>query len=81
MQIAPWLFSIMTIGWFFSATKSFNSFLNHTASCTAVLRATYSASAVDSVTIGSFLLSQLTAPLLRRNRLLLVECLSSKSPA
>ena len=58
----PWLSSLMTVGIFGEALISDNSLLNQTTSCVAAPSATYSASVVDSVTTGCFLLSQLIAP-------------------
>ena len=77
--IAPWLSSLITIG-FVGICKSVSNFWNHVASCVAKLSATYSASAVDSATTACFLLSQLTAPPASINTFPVVECLSSKSP-
>ena len=68
---------IITDGWSCDTPNSFNSFLNQTDPWTAVLKDTYSASAIDRVTIGCFLLSSLNAPLLTYTTgLSVVECLS-----
>ena len=71
----------MIVGDFGVALMSDNSLLNHSASCEAVLSATYSASAVDNATTGYFLLNQLIAPPDMPNIFPVVECRSSMSPA
>ena len=55
--------------------------LCHTAFCVGTLRATYSASVVDSATAGCYLLDQLMAAPDIINRFPSVECLSFISPA
>ena len=57
------------------------SYISQTASCAAALTATYSASEVESAMTGCFLLVQLIGPFAIRNRLPVVECRSSQSPA
>ena len=58
-----------------------NNLLSHIASCMAALRATCSASVVDSATTGYFLLDQSMAAPDIINRFPVVECLSFISPA
>ena len=58
-----------------------NSLLKHTASCVAVLSATYSASVIESATTDCYLLSQIIAPPDMANRFPVIECQLSMSLA
>ena len=74
MAIAPWLSSMTLMGLLQFSSISASSLRNHTASCTAKLKAMQSASAVERETIGCLLLIQAIAPPLNVNRFPVVEC-------
>ena len=81
MCIAPWLSNMVTVAWSCNTLRSDRSPLIHVVFSVAVLYATCSASAVESVTMVCFLLIQLTGPQLMRNMFPLVECQLSKLSA
>jgi hypothetical protein len=60
--------------------KSKSSFYNQTTSHAAIVALFYSASVLDSATVGCFLLLQLTTPLPKENMKPLVDLLSETLP-
>jgi hypothetical protein len=71
----------MTTGASTNCPKSESSFCNQTISHATIDTPLYSASMLDSSTVGYFLLFQLTAPLPKENMKPLVDFLSKTLPA
>ncbi len=81
-DIAPWLSHRITIAFFsFMYLNSFMSFVIHIASLVACVLAMYSASVVDKEIVGCHLLFQEMVPPPIMNTNLVVDLLSSRSPA
>jgi len=66
----------MTIGTSIDCPKSENNYYNQTTSHATIVAPLYSASVLDSETIGYFLFLQLTSPFLKENMKPLVDLLS-----
>src|SRR6476469_10717605 len=78
---AAWLSQEINTGAVQSKPKSTISLRNQSASLTALAADMYSASAVDTATVGCNLLDQLTAPPFKTNTYAVVERRLSTSPA